>query len=357
MTLLLALLSLAAPQARPDTSFATLVAQLSERGGFFDTDNLVSNEQSYLHVVGALKSNGVTGGAYIGVGPDQNFSYIAAVRPAIALIIDIRRDNMLLQLVFRDAFLRAHNRLEYLCILFGRPVPANLASWDDRPLEDVIQYVDTTRARAAGPVDIRRFGVPLDSQDLAKIAAMRREYATNGLDIRLQTFNRPLRLDYPTYRQLLLEKDLEGNQASYLVHESDFRFVQQMMKEDRIIPVVGDLSGGQAMPAIARFIKERGLVVSAFYTSNVEQYLMRDGSFTRFTSNVAQLPSDARSVIIRSYFPNRLPHPAQVPGYNTVQVLQLMTSFQKGLRGEGYQSYFDLVTRDVLDLRAGRPTR
>ena len=63
--------------ASPD--FARLVAELSEPGGYFDSDNLVTNETSYLHVVGALKRNGVRGGAYIGVGPDQNFSYIAAM--------------------------------------------------------------------------------------------------------------------------------------------------------------------------------------------------------------------------------------------------------------------------------------
>ena len=80
------------------------MAQLSERGGYFDTDNLISNEKSYLHVIPALRDGGVTGGAYIGVGPDQNFSYIAQVRPAIAFIVDIRRDNLLLHLLFKALF-------------------------------------------------------------------------------------------------------------------------------------------------------------------------------------------------------------------------------------------------------------
>src|SRR5688500_14606877 len=74
----------AAPLA--DSTFARLVARVSEPGGFFDTDNLISNEASYLHVLGAMRRLGVTGGAYIGVGPDQNFSYMAQVRPRIAFI-------------------------------------------------------------------------------------------------------------------------------------------------------------------------------------------------------------------------------------------------------------------------------
>src|SRR5262245_48240744 len=78
-----------APTSLSDSAFARLSASLSEPQGYFDTDNLISNEDSYLHVIGTLKRLGVTGGVYLGVGPDQNFSYIAAVHPHIAFMIDI----------------------------------------------------------------------------------------------------------------------------------------------------------------------------------------------------------------------------------------------------------------------------
>ncbi len=347
-----------AQAAHHDTSFAGVVARLSEPGGYFDTDNLVSNERSYLHVTGKLRELGARGGAgaYLGVGPDQNFSYILAVRPALALIIDIRRDNMLQHLLFKALFLRARNRLEYLALLFARPVPTDLQAWDERSLDELLDYIDKTPSdagdRQAGLERVRRdvlqLGVPLDSADLAKIAAMHTEFSTTGLGLRLTTFNRPPRLDYPTYRDLLLETDREGKRAGYLVREADFRYVRQLQRDHRIIPVVGDLSGTQAMGAIARYLSERRLRVAAFYTSNVEQYLMRNGTFAQFTANVAALPSDARSVIIRSYFPRGQPHPAAVAGYNTVQLLQTFVSFMEGERNGGYTSYFDLVTRDVL---------
>jgi hypothetical protein len=334
-----------------DTAFAALVARLSEPGGYFDTDNLVSNERSYLHAVGALRDLGVTGGAYLGVGPDQNFSYILAVRPRLALLVDIRRDNMLQHLLFKELFLRARNRLEYLCLLFARPVPRDLAAWTERPLEDLLRYVDSTRAGALPALDPGRFGVPLDSVDRATIARMHQEFAATGLELRLTTFHRPPRLDYPTYRELLLETDLDGRPAGYLAREDGFRYVQSLHRERRIVPVVGDLSGERAMPAIARFLAERGLAVSAFYTSNVEQYLLRDGTFERFARNVAALPRARDAVIIRSYFLNRRSHPQQQPGYNTVQVLQTIASFLDGQARGGYDSYYDLVTRDVLELR------
>jgi hypothetical protein len=83
-------------RAQSPSPFAAQIASLSEPAGYFDTDNLISNERSYLQVLPDLGRRNVRGGAYIGVGPDQNFTYIAEVRPSIAFIVDVRRDNLLL---------------------------------------------------------------------------------------------------------------------------------------------------------------------------------------------------------------------------------------------------------------------
>src|SRR5260370_30172143 len=83
-------------------SFAALSARPSEPNGYFDSDNLISNETSYLHVMDKLREMNVHGGVYLGVGPDQSFSYIAKIRPRMAVIIDIRRDNLLQHLLFKS---------------------------------------------------------------------------------------------------------------------------------------------------------------------------------------------------------------------------------------------------------------
>ena len=107
-----------------DTTFAGLITALSEPGGFFDTDNLISNESSYLHAIDALEDRQVTGGVYLGVGPSQNFAYIAHIKPSLAFIVDIRRDNLLEHLLFKALFARAENRVTFLAGLFGvRPPP------------------------------------------------------------------------------------------------------------------------------------------------------------------------------------------------------------------------------------------
>jgi hypothetical protein len=282
-------------------SFADEIARLSEPEGFFDTDNLISNERSYLEVVPALVAGGISGGAYIGVGPDQNFSYIARIRPSVAYLIDIRRDNLLLHLLFKALFARAPDRVAYLSLLTGRSPPALPAG---ASIEDLLRAVDG--APHAETVDlndtIRSFGVPLSSEDLATIRRFHAAFVQRGLSLQFNTHGRPPQLHYPTLRDLIAATDRRGRPWHYLAAEADYQFVRQLQAGDLIVPVVGDVSGAHALRAIGRAMASRGLQVSAFYISNVESYLYRGGSYGRFLDNLNVLPRDARSVMIRSIF-------------------------------------------------------
>jgi len=342
-----------------DSVFGDLVERLSEPSGYFDTDNLISNETSYLHVMGKLQEMEVSGGAYIGVGPDQNFSYIAQVRPSIAFIIDIRRDNLLQQLMFKSLFELSGSRIEYLCLLFARPVPSNAAAWGERTIQELVDYIDGT-AVSPNAFEIadrvarhaESFGVPLSEVDLEMIRGFHLAFVREGMGLRFRSHGRMPRPYYPTYRQLLLETDLDGVRVSYLASEERFQIVKSLQERNRLIPVVGDLGGGHALAAIGEVIEERGEYVSAFYTSNVEFYLMRGAAFERYVANVQRLPIKPNSVIIRSYFGRNFgyAHPQAVPGYYSVQLLQTIESFVTDVQAGGYRSYLDLVTRNAIEL-------
>ena len=124
-----------------------------------------------------------------------------------------------------------------------------------------------------------------------------------------------------------------------------------MQVEDRIVPVVGDLAGEHALAAVGSDIERRGLVVSAFYTSNVEFYLMQDRIFGRFAAWASTLPRDGKSVIIRSLF--RSLHPQTVAGYRSTQLLQTLDHFAGEHQSGGFGTYEALVRKGALDLRAG----
>jgi hypothetical protein len=339
------------------TSFAGLIEHLSEAGAYFDTDNLISNETSYLHAIDGLEEAGIRGGAYLGVGPDQNFSYIAAVRPEIAFVIDIRRDNMLQHLLFKALFTASEDRLEYLCLLVGRPAPHDRRSWRDSSVAALARYVDTvevqpaTRRAARDTVAalVGSFGVPLSDEDRATIARFHGTFIEYGLDLRFQSHGRPPRPHYPTLRQLVLETDRRGRQVSYLASEGRWRVVDELQERDRVIPVVGDLAGNHALGAIAEWLRTAGIPVTAFYTSNVEFYLMGDGTFGQFAANVARLPVADSSVLIRSFFGRNFGyvHPQAVPGYYSVQLVQDLHDFVATVEGGGYRSYVDLVMQQA----------
>jgi hypothetical protein len=342
-------------EALPDSTFAALSLRVSEPSGFFDTDNLISNESGYLKVVGALGDPSLGGGAYVGVGPDQNFSYIAALHPQLAFITDVRRDNLLHHLLLKALMERAPTRVEFLAGLHGRPVPSDPDVWRSRSVDDVVAYVDGRASNAEAVADlhvevadaVRSFGIPISEADLITIRRFHQTFIDAGLSLRFTSFGRPPRPHYPTYRQLVLETDYDGVQASYLADEERYAVVRELQLANRIIPVVGDMSGDHALREIGAVLGELGLEVTAFYTSNVEFYLWGGGRFDNWVENLASLPLAENAVIVRSYSPNsgRM-HPSAVPGYYASQALQPAGVLLEG----GFNSYWDVVTRGVLPL-------
>jgi hypothetical protein len=350
----------AAP-ALSDSAFAALVARISEPGGYFDSDNLISNESSYLHVLGAMRRIGVNGGGYVGVGPDQNFSYMAQVRPRIAFVIDIRRDNLLQHLLYKALFEMSRNRVEYLALLTGRAVPNDIAKWNRRTITDIVDFIDKSApdpdqfetTRGVVRTKVRRYGVQVTPGELETIGRIQQAFFDSGLDLKFTSLGRAPREYYPNLRKLLLERDLTGKQLNYLASEDDFQFLKSLEARNLVIPVVGNLAGPHALREIGRVLSERGEKLSVLYVSNVEFYLMREGSFDTFAASVRTLPYNAHSVLIRSYFGGGFygSHPQSVPGYFSTQLLQTVDSFAMEAARGGYATYNDLVYKHNEQLK------
>ena len=339
-------------RAIPDSVFAALVERLSEPGGYFDTDNLISNESSYLKVLGALGSRG---GAYVGVGPDQNFSYIARLRPEVAFIIDVRRDNLLQHLLLKALLERASTRAEFLAGLHGKAPPPDRLAWRQADIEAIVDFIDGAPDDAGLVEDlrdeveaaIRSYRVPLADEDLETIARFHGTFIDAGTALRFTSYGRAPRPYYPTYRQLVLETDLAGARASYLASAEAYDVVRDLALANRIIPVVGDLSGAHAVREIGSVMREMGVELSAIYASNVEFYLWGAGTFERWRANLATLTASPDAVVIRSYFPNfGRPHPSSVAGYYSTQTLQPVATLLAGR----FASYWEVVSRGALGL-------
>src|SRR2546428_5326408 len=115
------------PDRLSDTEFWALVTDISEPGGFFRiVDNFTSNEPEVGRLFTMLREKGIAGGVYLGVGPEQNLTYIAAIRPAMAFVVDIRRQAVMQHLLFKAILELAADRTEFVSMLFSRKSPVLL---------------------------------------------------------------------------------------------------------------------------------------------------------------------------------------------------------------------------------------
>ena len=175
------------PTRLSDSAFWQMVTDFSEPGGYFRSDNLVSNELTFQHVIPALVAEHGTGGIYLGVGPDQNFTYVVALRPRIAFIIDIRRGNLQQHLLYKALIEMSPTRADFLSLLFSRPRPAAaagrtridslLASYDSVSADSVL-YQQTLAAVRRKLVDEHRF--PLTPGDIDGLDYIFRAFFESG---------------------------------------------------------------------------------------------------------------------------------------------------------------------------------
>lgn len=343
-------------------SFAELSALLSERGGYFHSDNLVSNETCYQHVLEKLGELKLQGGVYIGVGPEQNFTYIAKLRPARAFILDIRRDNAVQHLMYKAIFVMASSRAEFLSLLTCKPTrkEAERLKAPNASINDLVIYFDQTNSsellfnrnlQEIREQILKKFKFPLTEDEQESLERIYRSFYQTGLDTRYETAGYSRR--FPALRDLLVERDLSGKQQGFLATEENFQFVKKMHEKDLIVPVTGDFAGPKALRAIGDYTRSLGERVTAFYTSNVESYLMRNGSFSAFAENVKTLPIDNGSLFIRNFSGFRYQHPESVPGHSSTTLLQKIANFVK-LYDEGrYQDYTSLGLLDYISTKKG----
>ncbi len=353
-----------APTRLTDEDFSQLSLRFGEAPGYFDTDNLISNENSFQHVIPALPDLTTPGEVYIGVGPDQNFTYIAHTRPAIAFIIDIRRENLLQHLYFKELFRLSRDRWQYLSRLLGKPLPEDLSvsrTVDARSLcrsfRNLAQDPDFARNVFESVWKSARGRYPdlLQEQDRASLQGIAWPFFSDGLNLKFRSYGRPPRDTYPSLEELLTETDLGGHQRSFLAEEATYQFVRQMQLDNRIIPVIGDLAGPSALRKIGEYLRATGYSVTCFYTSNVEFYLFNNLNFPRFVENLRSLPLAPRSVLIRSYFSYwRHPHPETVPGYPVTSLLQKIPSFLERQEKGPEQEYLRLIFLDFVPIASAQ---
>jgi len=284
---------------------------MSEPNGQFHSENLTSNEMVFARVVPDLAARTSPGGVYLGVGPEQNFTYIAAMRPQIAIIADVRRGNLQLQLMYKALFELSSDRADFVSRLFSKKRPDGLnaqtsayammtAYWNTWT-SDNASY--TANLQAIDDELTKRHHLPLDDDDLSGIARVYHAFYWYGPAITYSASTTPRALPPVntgvTYADLVSQTDGTGQGLSFLGSEDRFRIVKDLESKNLVLPVVGNFGGAKALRAVGDYVRQHGATIGAFYVSNVEQYLKTDGIWPVFCANVATMPLDDKSVFIR----------------------------------------------------------
>jgi hypothetical protein len=343
----------------PAAEFSRLIRDFSEQGGYFFSDNFTSNESAYLYILGPLKQYSTTGGAYVGVGPEQNFTYIAHLRPEIAFIVDIRRQAIIQHLMYKAIFHLAEDRAQFLSILFSKPMVGPDIPKRDAPIEEILKYISSARtSEEAYHANLSRleraieqdFQFPLSSSDQEDLSYVFGSFWKSDLRIsfRMQGNGGFYGGQFPNLADLILATDQNGKLGNFLAKEDDYEFVRRLQEQNRIIPVVGDFGGTKALARVGDYLRKNGYTLTAFYTSNVEQFLFDGQSFPNFVSNVRHMPINDKSVIIRAVRAGGPRHPAWIPGARMTPLLELVSIFLRDFDAGLYPDYWSLITTHYI---------
>ena len=324
-----------------------MISEFSEPSGYFTSENFVSNETAWQQVIPPLLTSIKTGGVYLGVGPEQNFTYLVAFKPKIAFIVDIRRQNLLQHMWYKAVIEMSNDRADFLSRLFGRVRPEGLdttATADalitafERATADSVLFRRTFES--VRDLLVKQKGFKLSTEDLASLYHVDSAFFYAGTALNY-SFGQGRGGNFgggggygrmmPTFAELMRADDGTGLNRSFIGSEANYRVLRDMQQRNLIVPLVGNFAGDKALVAVGTWLKARNATVSAFYLSNVEQYLFQQGDeWSRFYTNVGTRPLEPTSTFIRSAT-NRGRYPMPAGGANRGGGLmtQLVASMQE----------------------------
>jgi hypothetical protein len=356
------------PSQISDAEFWRLVTELSEPNGPYPYENYVGNEVMLQRVIPATRQHTKAGGVYVGVGPEQNFTYALALEAKMAFVVDIRRQNMLTLLLYKALFEMTDNRADFVSQLFSRKRPPNLDAKTTvsalltayKAVQPDQKYQQETLKTIRGV--LAKHGFKLSNEDLQTIDRVHAVFYRGGpaIDYTFEATQLPPRppAGFPSFERMMIATDGDcgspclasyalppapGRSWSFLATEENYQYVRNMQRRNLFIPLVGDFAGPSTIRRIGQYLKEHGATVSAFYASNVEYYLDNKQQ-QAFYANVLSLPTDSSSVIVRFISGTGSVMPWWNPRIGNTSVVSRVSDLRSASRPDGQlPSYLDLL--------------
>jgi len=209
-----------------------------------------SNENAHEFFFPFIKN---TGGGYLGVGADQNYTLIAIARPDLAWIVDY--DSVVIDL----------HKIHKLLILHSDNPDEFINYWKEENKDKTINLIK-------------------ESFD-EKLAS----HLTN-----IFIKSRP---SLSHYFEILRTKKRGNKPVSWLSDIEMFDFIKKMFIAGRIRTMLGNLVGERALKGIGNTARELGVTIRTIYLTNVEEFIRYDSNFKEW---IKAIPVDSKSVILRT---------------------------------------------------------
>lgn len=332
----------------PGPPFFTLLASLDEPAtGPSSADNLMSNEDSIASVMDQVRSEFPGNTVFIGVGPDQNYSLIAATLPGEAYLLDYRKKNQLLHLMHLSLIAKCPDRIDYLENFWARRVRAELKSGPNDGHSELTEKAMSLFRRHALDQDFlaqvihevkselvkARF---LNSNEIEEVGRIQSRLAGPGPEARFLALKM-----YPTIASLISMKTRSGKPGHWLAGNELFQAVRELCLQQKIYPVVGDWAGQQCLKKLADHLKPAGKKVGLVYISDVEFFLLRGNRFQHYIENLARLPLHQNSLVVRTST-REIEHPERVGGLSSTTIARPLKPFLELARAGRIRRWEDL---------------
>jgi len=243
------------------------------------------------------------GGVFVGVGTDQCYTLAAVQNASLLFVVDF---DPLVPVIHR---------------LYSVLVPAT-----DTPEALVARFAPESERATVALLEERLAG----ADDLSTIV---RAYRRN-------------RDRMHRYLRRVLRNRPHGVAASWLSDPALYARVRALISAGRVIARNGDVTANGALRAVGRVSRRLGVTVRVLYFSNAEQFFPYSSDFR---DNVDGLPSDERTIVLRTFREPGVPYPE---GDRWHYMIQPMSDMRARMHENGYRHSRQFV-RDLMQ-RHGR---
>lgn len=241
------------------------------------------------------------GGAFVGVGTDQCYTLAAVQNASMIWVVDF------------DPLVPVIHRLYAVLVPASESPEALVARFAE---ENETATVELLRAQLG------------ESED------------ADGV---VQAFRRNRARMFPYLRRVLRNRP-EGTAASWLSDPSLYARVRALHRAGRVVARNGDVTAEGALRAVGRVARELDVSVRVVYFSNAEQFFPYTADFR---ANLEGLPTDERSIVLRTFRERGIPYPR---GDRWHYVVQPIADMQARIVENGYRHSRQFV-RDLMHAR------